>query len=685
MQRLHRARRSTAALIVGAAFIATVATPGSALSAPLDWAARRQSILYPGPTTGPVLQNLMVGDFDDDGLADVAGTGDGDFWVFPQASGGGTLEEVPSVTDLPDTLHPSFGAAAGDWDADGDLDVALGDSSGVEILLQASGVIGSPTIVPIAAWRMTAAQWDEDTADELVVILPDETGSHLLVMNRADNGTWSSSPIGDLIGPFELEVDDLDADGDMDVVGQVGLTDLAVYLQADDGTLSSDVYEDVSGANPEVGDLTGDGVLDIWTPTGVLPGAGDGTFGTPQTPIVASDAVIADVSGDGLDDLITNCCSDNFAIRFQRAGGVLSAPCDPLGVVPNRAIARAAADLDADGHADIVHVGGSASANLSVAWGSTQGSARISVNNYPNDASWGTSFPITGTVDLVQTCPDAAATGASMELLRSSNGPGGPFDAVATDTADASGAFGFDELPPDIGVFDYQVRFAGGIDNAPTTIAADDVEVHPSADVFDTTLERNRVPYGGGTDFSFTLRPHEIVESLEFDLYREPDGQAKEFWMTVSADPITGTYEGHIANVTRHTTIWAEWDGDPDWDPVSEGLLVRARVLLTGKMKGFYRTDGDYKVFRPNRNPAYLTKVTPVIRDYELITVQRRRNGRWRGLAQDSFRPNADGYLLVVVNANLLRTDVPYRIRARHPGSNRLDAYKTSWSYFKVG
>jgi hypothetical protein len=232
--------------------------------------------------------------------------------------------------------------------------------------------------------------------------------------------------------------------------------------------------------------------------------------------------------------------------------------------------------------------------------------------------------------------------------------------------------------------FAQMVGGSGAAYNAPVTVAADDVAVHPSNDVFDTTLQRSRVPYGGGTDFSFTLRPFEIVDSLEFDLYLEPDGQTKQFWKTVSADPTTGTYHGHISNIERHTTIWAEWNGDPDWNPVSEGILVRARVLLSGKMKGYYRTAGVYKVFRPGRNAGYLTKVTPVIREYERITVQRHKNGTWRTLAEGSFRPNSDGYLLVIVNGALLKTDVRYRIKAHHPGSERLDGYTTHWSYFKV-
>jgi hypothetical protein len=64
MRPQHRSHRAFAALVVGVVFLAAFAFPRSASSAPLDRATRRQSILYPGPITGPEPDNIMVGDFD---------------------------------------------------------------------------------------------------------------------------------------------------------------------------------------------------------------------------------------------------------------------------------------------------------------------------------------------------------------------------------------------------------------------------------------------------------------------------------------------------------------------------------------------------------------------------------------------------------------------------------------------
>jgi hypothetical protein len=117
----------------------------------------------------------------------------------------------------------------------------------------------------------------------------------------------------------------------------------------------------------EIADVTGDGHADVLAlvPSAaivrVLPGLGDGTFGTPidlATPPGARCMALGDVDGDGIQDLVTANGTSNSISVFPGNG---------TGFLPRVDYAMASEardvviyDMDGDGIGDVVALGGSA-------------------------------------------------------------------------------------------------------------------------------------------------------------------------------------------------------------------------------------------------------------------------------------------------------------------------------------
>jgi len=113
-----------------------------------------------------------------------------------------------------------------------------------------------------------------------------------------------------------------------------------------------------------IADLNGDGVLDIVTCDSgtntliVLPGKGDGTFDEPWTTSLSfppRQLVVADFDGDGHPDVLVRTAPTT-AFTIFRGGGfhgfqLTQGPTTALSAQPYRAVA---ADLDGDGKVDLL-------------------------------------------------------------------------------------------------------------------------------------------------------------------------------------------------------------------------------------------------------------------------------------------------------------------------------------------
>lgn len=178
-------------------------------------------------------------------------------------------------------------------------------------------------------------------------------------------GTPASLPTGDRT--HAVVARDLDGDADLDLVAAAAGDDAAVVLlNAGDGTFApAATYPTGPGTFPkhvEVGDITGDGVLDLvsanqdsldGTDVTVFAGLGDGTFAA-GTAYAACErphqTAIGDVDVDGDEDVVVACWGGGVVSVLRNDGtGTLGAPEDvPAAWAPHSLVLR-----DFDGDADL--------------------------------------------------------------------------------------------------------------------------------------------------------------------------------------------------------------------------------------------------------------------------------------------------------------------------------------------
>jgi alpha-tubulin suppressor-like RCC1 family protein len=293
------------------------------------------------PTTSGA-KHVALGDIDEDGDLDLLvadylssdlsihlGNGDGTFAARSTLPMGGESQWV-SVGDVDDDLH---------------LDLAVAVDGNVAILLgNGDGTFAAPTEVVEPGVSEATVLVDIDDDDDLDLVSTSHTPAAVHVLLNDGTGAfvldWSDTTGSTAAG--EVVADDLDVDGDLDLVVATS-DDAVVYLADGTGDFVEQASIDTGEGGPfevAVGDVNGDGFPDValtysFRNTRLLVGHGDGSFTSTVGCCTGEDlaALITDVNDDGDADMIVTTSSNTVPydglIVYVNTSGLAMAPPTP--------------------------------------------------------------------------------------------------------------------------------------------------------------------------------------------------------------------------------------------------------------------------------------------------------------------------------------------------------------------
>jgi uncharacterized repeat protein (TIGR01451 family) len=308
------------------------------------------------PVTASVV-DLHAADLNADGRLDLAQSDFANGFIVYLGLGDGRFAQalVEPITSF------VASSAVGDLDGDGTLDLALALwGAGSQMLVYRGH--GDGTFAPAVSWalpslafagNMAADDLDGDGRDDLAVT--DRGGTGVMVLRGTPTLALSIRGTFDAGGPgFDIALGDLNGDGRLDAaVGHTSASGSASALLGD-GTgafaLVATVTSSPGFTDVELADLDGDGRLDLATYGSnlwVRPGDGTGHFGAPERFGLTGRIVPAELTGDGLTDLLVG--QNLFAGSTSGDHGAQRS--FAAGAAPRFAVAD---DFDRDGRPDLV-------------------------------------------------------------------------------------------------------------------------------------------------------------------------------------------------------------------------------------------------------------------------------------------------------------------------------------------
>ena len=375
------------------------ATNGNAVLGTSALAANSSGVNLLGnqlPVTGNYFPSEVVGDFNGDGIPDVAiVNGDNNTVTILLGNGDGTFTQAANspvqVGSAPNAI------AVGDFNGDGIADLAVTNqgSNTVSILLGSGNglftAVGNPVSVGYNSSAIVVGDFNGDGIADLAVTntyVPGSTTGNGTVTILLGNGSGAftvapNSPLTVGSDPDAVVVGDFNGDGVPDLaVANQGNNTVSILLGSGTGTFTQAANSPISaGYSPvsiAVGDFNGDGVLDLAVAGQgssnlvILLGNGNGTFtASSSSPSTggsnARSIVVGDFNGDGIADLAVDSwfgsavnSNGNGVIQILLGSGngnftAATSSAIVEGSYPNYIVAG---DFNGDGVSDLALLGG---------------------------------------------------------------------------------------------------------------------------------------------------------------------------------------------------------------------------------------------------------------------------------------------------------------------------------------
>jgi hypothetical protein len=320
-----------------------------------------------------------VADFNRDGKPDIATLeqAQGNVAVMlnnllPTPHQGGRSFQTP-VTLTTGTGNMADSVTVGDFNHDGLTDIAVSylEDNAVQVLINNGSGFNASTSYPVGKqpYATTSADLNQDGYDDLITVnTTDGTISVLLNNGKSNPGTFGTAhtyQVGRL--PFGVAAGDVNGDGIPDLaVTNMGADSVSILYGQKGGTFIAGPTL-TTGANPfgiAIGDFQHNGHPGIAVACHqssqlyVFPNNGDGTFGSPfitATGAFPTAVVVGDFNRDGKLDVVTGNSIANNTSFFagNGAGGFAAGVISPALNFP---VSLAVADLNGDGILDLVEV-----------------------------------------------------------------------------------------------------------------------------------------------------------------------------------------------------------------------------------------------------------------------------------------------------------------------------------------
>ncbi len=401
----------------GAGFTLTVNGTGFVSGSVVDWngSARPTTFVNKSKVTAAIP------------ASDISAASTASVAVVNPAPGGGSSNvaffEVTKSTTWAALKPPAFltntsaqsgvlaqSVAVGDFNGDGNLDLAVANGSGVNnvsiFLGNGKGTFQPGTTFTAGPNASSIAVGDFNGDGKLDLAVAGFGGITVSILLGNGDGTFQS-PVEYAVAsnPTSVAVGDFNGDGKLDFAvgiccGNVGVS---IFLGNGDGTFQPAVQTSPASARSvAVGDFNGDGKLDLavadsGSGVDILLGNGDGTFQPAVnylTPVgEPSSVAVADFNGDGKLDLAVTSALDigpNLAIFLGNGDGTFQLGANfNVGLSP---VSLVVADFNGDGKLDVAVVdifgqaplGGFTGGSVSLILGNGDGTFQTAVSeNFP--------------------------------------------------------------------------------------------------------------------------------------------------------------------------------------------------------------------------------------------------------------------------------------------------------------